>query len=88
MLQIIQEVLLETPGPSTAHCIAPESAVEESEMEVQAGHEPTRKVNSIAIQATKHKRYMLRQELVQRVSKMVLVFMCCLYIIQSLVHNN
>ena len=56
MLQIIQEVLLETPGPSTAHCIAPESAVEESEMEVQAGHEPTRKVNSIAIQATKHKR--------------------------------
>ena len=42
MLQIVQEVLLETPGPSTAHCIASEPAVVESEIEVQAGHEQFR----------------------------------------------
>ena len=55
VLQILQEVL-ETPGPATTHDPATEGAVSESEIEVEAGHEPNKKVNSIAIQAIQPKR--------------------------------
>ena len=79
MSQIIQEVLLETSGPSTTYCTAPEPAVLESEMEVQAGHEPTRKL-AVLLSKLLNKEGMqtcrLCREQVQRVRKIVL-YSCC-----------
>ena len=73
MLQIIQEVLLETPGPSTAHCIASEPAVAESEIEVQVSlPEKLAVLLSKLLSKEGMQRYTLRQEQVQRVSKVVL----------------